>query len=101
MDDDATMLGSGTSTASTGVAYFVRLVSFNLSGTAHLRFTGYRISTWKRSMDRPIAVDKRISLITALFSNRGVAEALKRLSRVDAQAFVDVVDEVLLRSSVQ
>ena len=46
-------------------------------------------------------MDKRISLITAIFSDRCVAEAVKHLSRDDAQAFVDVVDEVFLRSSVQ
>ena len=82
----------------------MQLVSFNLPGTAHLRpdqFTGYRISAWKRSIDQPIAMNKRISLIIAIFSNRGVAEAVRRLGREDAQAFVDVVDEVLPHSSVQ
>jgi len=104
MDNGATMLGTGSSSTSTYVADLVRLVSFNLSGTEHLRpdqFTYYRISTWKRSMDQPIAIDKRISLITAIFSNRSVAEAVKRLSKDDAQAFVDVVDEVPPHSSVQ
>jgi len=104
MDNDAAMLGSGGSSASTSVTNFVRLVSFDLSGTAHLRpdrFTGYRISVWKRSIDQPIATNKRISLITAIFSNRGVAEAVKHLGREGAQAFVDVVDEVLPHSSVQ
>ena len=104
MDDDAAMLGPGTSSASTSVADFVRLVIFNFSGTTHLRpdkFTGYRISAWKRSIDRPIAIDKRISLITAIISDRRVTETAKRLSKEDAQAFVDVVDEVLPRSSTQ
>ena len=104
MDDDAAMLGSGTSSASTSVADFVWLVSLNLSGTTYLRpdqFTGYRISAWKRSVGQPIAIDKRISLITAVFSDRRVAEVAKRLSKDDAQAFVDMVDEVLPRSSVQ
>jgi len=107
MDDDAAMLGSGSSSASTSVANSVRLVSFELSGTAYLRpdqFTGYRISAWKRLVDRPIVIDKRISLITAIFSDRFVAEAAKRLCKDDAQAFVDVVDEVLFftpHSSVQ
>jgi len=98
------MLGPGTSSASTNVANFVQLVSFDLSGNAHLRpdkFTGYRTSAWKRSTDRPIAIDKRISLITAIFSNRYVAEAVKYLCREDAQAFVDVVDEVLPHAFVQ
>ena len=65
------------------------------------RFTGYRISAWKRSIDHPIAIDKRISLITAIFFNHHVTEAVKCLCREDAQAFVDVVDEVLPHSSVQ
>jgi len=104
MDDDSAMLGPGTSSASTSVADFVQLVSFYLSGTTHIRsdrFTGYRVSVWKRPIDRSIAVDKRISLIAAIFSNRGVAEAVKHLRRDDAQAFVDVVDEVLPHSFVQ
>ena len=103
MDNDSAMLGSGASPASTGVADFMQLVSPDLSGTAHLRpdqFMGYRISVWKRSIDRPISVDKRVSLITAIFSNHHVAEAVKCLCREDAQAFVDVVDEVVLHSSV-
>ena len=54
---------------------------------------------WKRSTNRPIAIDKRISLIKAIFSDRYVAETVKRLSREDVQAFVDVVDEVLPHSS--
>ena len=82
----------------------MRLVSFDLSGTAGLRpdqFTGYRITAWKRSIDRPIVVDQRISLITAIFFDHGVAEAVKRLSRDDAQAFVDVVDEVVPYSPIE
>jgi len=104
MDDDAAMLGPGSSSASTSVANFVRPVSFDLSGTTYLRldqFTGYRVSVWKRSIDRPIAIDKRISLIKAIFSDRYVVDAVKRLCREDVQAFVDVVDEVLPHSSVQ
>ena len=104
MDDDSAMLGSGGSPASTGVADFVQFVSFDPSGTAHLRpdqFMGYRISAWKQLIDRPIVVDKHISLITAIFSNHHVAEAVKSLSREDAQAFVDVVDEVLPHSSAR
>jgi len=104
MDNSGAVLGTGNSSTSTHVADFVRLVSFDLSGTAHLRsdrFTGYRISAWKRSMDQPIAADKRISLVTTIFSNRGVVEAIKRLCRDDAQAFVDVVDEVMPHSSIQ
>jgi len=104
MDDDSAMLGSGTPSASTHVTNIVRLVSFDLSGDVYLRpdrFAGYRISAWKRSVDQPIAVDKRISLITAIFSNHRVADAVKCLCKEDAQAFVDVVDEVLSHSSLQ
>jgi len=104
MDDDAAMLGSRSSSTSANVADFVHFVSFDLSGTTRLRpdqFTGCRISAWKRSTDRPIAIDKRVSLITAIFSNRFVAEAVKLLCREDAQAFVDVTDEVLPHSPIQ
>jgi len=98
------MLGSGSLSASASIANLVRPVSLDLSGTTDFRpdrFAGYRISVWKRSIDRPIAIDKRISLITAIFSCRRVAEAVKCLRRDDAQAFVDVVDEVLPHSSTQ
>jgi len=98
MDDDAAMLGSGSSSTSTYVADFVQFVSFDLSGTTHLRpdkFTVHRISAWRRSTNQPIAMDKRISLITAIFSNRFVVETFKLLCREDAQALVDVADEVL------
>ena len=46
-------------------------------------------------------MDKRISLITAIFSNRFVAEAVRHLSREDVQALVDVTDEVLPHSLIQ
>jgi len=104
MDDDPAMLGSGCSPTSANVADFVQLVSLDLSGTTDLwpdQFTGCRISAWKRSIDGPISTDKRISLITAIFSNRFVAEAAKGLCREDVQAFVDVTDEVLLHSPIQ
>ena len=98
------MLGPGSSPASTNVANFVRLVSFNLSRTTRFQpdqFTCGRISAWKYLINCPIALDKRISLITAILSDRCGAEAIKRLCRDDAQAFVDVIDEVLPHSSVQ
>jgi len=56
------------------------------------------IPAWKRLIDRPRARDKRISLITYLFSNREETEAAKRLRGNDAQSFVDVIDEVISRS---
>jgi len=81
MDDDAAKLGPGASSTSTSVANFVRLVSFKFSETTYFlpdQFTGYRISAWKRSISQPIDIDKRISLITAIFSDRRVGEAVKR-----------------------
>jgi hypothetical protein len=104
MDNDATILGSGGLSTSTSVANSVRLVSFNISGTTDFRldqFTCGRISAWKRSTNHPIVIAKRISLITAIFSDRCGVEAVKRLCGDDAQAFVDVLDEVLPHSSVQ
>ena len=98
------MLGSGSSSTSTSVADFVQFVGFNPAGTTHLwpdQFTGYSISAWKRSIDRPIPTDKCISLITAIFSNRFVVEVVKRLYGEDAQAFVDVTDEVLPHFPIQ
>ena len=82
----------------------MQLVSFSLSETTDFRpdqFMGYRISAWKRSISQPIDIDKRISLITAIFSDHSVAKVAENLCRDDAQAFVDVVDEVLPHPSVQ
>ena len=56
---------------------------------------------WKRLIDRPHATDKRISLITDLFSNGDETEAVKCLCGDDAQSFIDVIDEVLLLSFQQ
>ena len=46
-------------------------------------------------IDRPLINDERIALIADLFFDRDETEAVKRLSGDDAQAFVDVIDEVL------
>ena len=59
------------------------------------------IPAWKRLIDRPFTTDERISLITAIFSDRGEIEAVKRLCGDHAQPFVDVIDEVLLPSLSQ
>ena len=45
---------------------------------------------------RPLAKDERISLITAIFSDRDETEAVKALCGDHAQAFVDAVDQVIL-----
>ena len=53
------------------------------------------VPVWKHLIDRPLTTDERVSLITDLFSDRDETEALKGLSRGDAQSFIDVIDEVL------
>ena len=49
---------------------------------------------WERLVDHPLSMSGRVSLITDLFSDRDEVEAIKRLSRTNAQSFVDVLDEV-------
>ena len=39
-------------------------------------------------------MSERVSLITDLFSDRDEVEAIKHLSRANAQSFVEVLDEV-------
>ena len=51
-------------------------------------------------IDRPLATDERISLITDMLSDHDETEAVKNLSGSDAQSFVDVVDEVLPHSFI-
>jgi hypothetical protein len=50
--------------------------------------------TWKRLISRPLATRERTSLITVIFSDSSEAEAVRLLCGDDAQAFVDVIDEV-------
>ena len=38
-------------------------------------------------------MDKRIPMITSIFSDRDEVEAVEHLSRGDAQALIDVIDE--------
>ena len=52
----------------------------------------------ERLVSRPLPANECISLITDLFSDRDEVEAIKRLSRANAQSFVDVLDEVFPRS---
>ena len=49
---------------------------------------------WERLVYHPLSMSERVSLITDLFSDRDEVEAIKRLSRTNAQSFVDVLDEV-------
>ncbi|KAF9784385.1 hypothetical protein BJ322DRAFT_846481 [Thelephora terrestris] len=53
---------------------------------------------WKHLISRPLPTDERISLITAIFSDCTEADTVNHLHGGDAQAFVDVIDEVLSRS---
>ena len=56
------------------------------------------IPAWKRLINRPLPTDERISLITAIFSDRNEADTVDHLLGGDAQTLVDVIDEVLSRS---
>ena len=52
-----------------------------------------QIPAWKHLINRPLPPDQRISLITAIFSESNEADVVN-LDGDDAQAFVDVLDEV-------
>ncbi|KAF9642010.1 kinase-like protein [Thelephora ganbajun] len=68
---------------------------------AHLRpqalqiLRAFEIPVWKPLINCPLTMDERISLITAIFSDRKETEAVKRLRGGDTQSFVDVIDEAL------
>jgi len=51
---------------------------------------------WKELISHPLTMDKRISMIAAIFSDRNQAKMVERLDGDDAQIFIDVVDEVSL-----
>ena len=44
-----------------------------------------------------VSTDERIDLIKSIFSDREEIVVFEYLSRVDAQAFVDVIDEASIR----
>jgi len=48
---------------------------------------------WKRLIDPTLLMNERIQLIGSIFSDRDEVEVFKHLSKDDAQAFVDVIDE--------
>ena len=48
-------------------------------------------------IDHPLTLDERISLITGILSDRYETETVKHLCGVDAQSFVDVIDQVTFR----
>ena len=58
-------------------------------------FTCSGTLAWKRLIDCTPAPDERISLIISIFSDRRETEEVKCLHGHDAQAFVDIMDEVL------
>jgi len=49
---------------------------------------------WKRLIDSPPVTSERIPLITAIFSDDDEIEVVRGLCKDDAQAFIDIVDEV-------
>ena len=49
---------------------------------------------WERLIGPNTSTEVRIDLIMSIFSDRDEVEVFDYLSRNDAQAFVDVVDEV-------
>ena len=52
------------------------------------------LPAWKRLINYPLSTDERTSLLTYIFADRNGAEAVGHLFGDDAQAFIDVVDEV-------
>jgi len=49
---------------------------------------------WKRLTSRELTTRERISLITTIFSNDNEIGVVQSLRGGDAQAFIDVADEV-------
>ena len=49
---------------------------------------------WERLIRSPLAVHERVTLITAILSNRDEIEIIRRLDRDAAQTFIDVIYEV-------
>ena len=50
--------------------------------------------TWKHLTSRPLVTRKCIPLIVAIFSNKYEIGVVQSLRGDDAQAFIDVIDEV-------
>ena len=49
---------------------------------------------WKQLIDHPLSTDERIFLLTSTLTNPDEVEIVGRLRGNDAQAFIDVIDEV-------
>ena len=54
--------------------------------------------TWGKLIRNDLPTHERVSLITSIFSDRNQVESVGLLSGSDAQAFVDVIDEVNIRT---
>ena len=50
---------------------------------------------WERLTSYPLSAHERTSLITSIFSDRTQLKVVRNLLGDDAQAFIDVVDEVI------
>ena len=101
VDADTTMLGSRHSPTSTCSPDLVYPVSSNVKPQicwSEGFFACSGIPAWRRLIYHSLAESERVSLIKDLFSDRDEIEAIKHLSRDDAQSFVDVLDEVFHHS---
>jgi len=56
------------------------------------------LPTWKWLISYPLSTHECTSLVTSIFSDRDDVEAVGRLSGDDAQAFIEVIYEVGMRS---
>ena len=52
---------------------------------------------WKRLISPTVSTEERADLIKFIFSDRDEVEVFNYLSGGDAQAFVDTIDEVIVR----
>ena len=50
--------------------------------------------SWKRLIGDTLTIDERVSLITAIFSDRNQAKMVGYLSGDDAHTFINMMDEV-------
>jgi len=53
---------------------------------------------WRQLIKSTLNAHERILLITAIFSDNNQIKTVSKLSGDDAQAFIDVIDEVSLRT---
>ena len=94
-----TVLGSGDPLApesASDVADFTRLVSYcsRAPRISLIWFSCSGLPTWKHLISRPPTTRECIPLITAIFSDKNEIGVVQSLCGDDAQAFIDVIDEV-------